>query len=618
MCGIAGKIAGGVQDAEAVLSAIQHRGPDAQGSLREGNVWLGHTRLSIQDLSDAGAQPMRSSCGQWILSFNGEIYNHLELRAELQKLRPEHHFRGHSDTETLIELIAALGVEQTLPKLNGMFAFALYHIDTAELILVRDPYGIKPVYYAQLDGSLAFASEVKALRAMGTELRAKGSALASFLTLGFLPSPSTLFEGVCRLPAGHLLSWRNGEQRLSCYVQAKDHRLHLPKEEAERAYKEQLQAAIERQLISDVPVGVLLSGGIDSALVASMAAEAGKKLKSFTVGFGGQDENCELDAAAETADVLGLEHRHVLVDPEGLWQNLNRIIASLEEPISSSSALPLWDLVKLARSEVTVVLTGQGSDELWGGYRRYQLDLLRSRLPSAMRPLFSPLRGIAQFEKWPLWLSRGLSSVALEDKHERFLSAYSIFSPTWRSRLLGHSKPVEAQEQLAYWLGWLDSEHLHPTEQMMRIDTRMQLADDFLIYGDKISMAVALEMRVPMLDLHLSSWVDSLPLAQKVQLRRSKIIHKSMAEHYLPSRIVHRKKKGFQVPIQSWCKGVWRARCERLLFAEKAAHFPFLHRSGLESFWREIQRGKSDRSRQLFSILMIALWFRWLKELNEA
>ena len=182
MCGIAGKIAGGMENAEEVLAAIQHRGPDAQGSLTEGMVWLGHTRLSIQDLSEAGAQPMRSSCGRWILSFNGEIYNHLELRAELQEHRPELRFRGHSDTETLIELVAAFGVEQALPKLNGMFAFALYHIDTSELLLVRDPYGIKPVYYAQLDGALAFASEIKALRAMGVEMSAKSSALASFLT----------------------------------------------------------------------------------------------------------------------------------------------------------------------------------------------------------------------------------------------------------------------------------------------------------------------------------------------------------------------------------------------------------------------------------------------------
>ena len=616
MCGIAGSVAGAVQDKEGTLASILHRGPDAQGELQDKEAWLAHTRLSILDLSEAGAQPMSSACGNWLVVFNGELYNHLDLRRELEQHRSTIQFRGHSDTETLIEYVSCFGVEQALSKLNGMFGLALWNRERKELWLARDPYGIKPVYYAHRGESLYFASELKAIKAMGVELVPRRAGLSSFLTVGYLPSPYTLFEGISRLPAGHCVIWTAGQIEVKPYVQPRTHRLQYSDDEAAAVYQKKLQEAVERQLLSDVPVGVLLSGGIDSALVASMAREAGRKLTGFTVGFEAGAEDCEIGDAAETANVLGLEHRMVRVDPEGLWHNMTRIVSSLEEPISSPSALPLWDLVKLARSEVTVVLTGQGSDELWGGYRRYQLDLLRTHIPNKLLSKMSILNRAADFERAPLWMSRALSSIALNDKTERFLSAYALFTKGWRAELLGEDDPFEARERIEYWLSWLEGEHLHPTEQMMRIDSKMQLADDFLIYGDKISMAVALEMRVPMLDLQLSTWIESLPLEQKAQLRRSKILHKKMAEAYLPSSIVHRKKKGFQVPVQDWCRTIWKERCERLLFRTGAPHLQFLNRKALERFWGEIQTTRADRSRQLFSVLMLALWLEWVDELQ--
>ncbi|MBM74616.1 MAG: asparagine synthase (glutamine-hydrolyzing) [Proteobacteria bacterium] len=616
MCGIAGNVAGIVQDKAGTLASISHRGPDAQGELQDDNVWLAHTRLSILDLSEAGAQPMTSACGRWIVVFNGELYNHLELREEILSHNSHLDFRGHSDTETLIEYVAAFGVAQTLNKLNGMFGLALWDKEAKCLWLARDPYGIKPVYYASRAESLYFASELKAIKAMGIDLVPRKSGLSSFLTVGYLPSPYTLFEGINRLPAGHFLRWSEGKTTVTPYIRPSNYRLHHSNEEATRLYQVRLQEAVERQLLSDVPVGVLLSGGIDSALVASMAREAGRKLTGFTVGFKRGVDDCEIDDAAETAAILGLEHRMVRVDPEGLWSNMKAIVSSLEEPISSPSALPLWDLVKLARSEVTVVLTGQGSDELWGGYRRYQMDLLRAHIPDFVLSKMSFLNKGAHFKRTPLWVTRALSSFGLTDQNERFLSAYSLFSKRWRTDLLGEDNPFEAREQVEYWLDWLEGEHLHSSEQMMRIDTKMQLADDFLIYGDKISMAVALEMRVPMLDIELSSWVDSLPLQQKVQLRKTKILHKKMAEQYLPSRIVHRKKKGFQVPIQAWCRSIWKERCEQLLFRKGAPLLQFLNPSSLKRFWEEIQVTRADRSRQLFSVLMLALWLEWLDELQ--
>ena len=213
-------------------------------------------------------------------------------------------------------------------------------------------------------------------------------------------------------------------------------------------------------------------------------------------------------------------------------------------------------------------------------------------------------------------MTRAFSSIALNDKTQRFLSSYALFTKSWREDLLGADNPFEVSEQINYWLSWLGAEHLHPTEQMMRIDSKMQLADDFLIYGDKISMAFALEMRVPMLDLELSSWIESLPLEQKVQLRRSKILHKKMAEAYLPNSIVHRKKKGFQVPIQDWCRTIWKERCEQLLFKSSAPHLKFLNKATLKRFWSDIQTTRADRSRQLFSVLMLAFWFEWIDDLQ--
>ena len=605
MCGLAGMISwnNACRSGDAALQAIAHRGPDAQGSKHltcaGAHVWLGHTRLSILDLSEAGAQPMASPDGRWWIVFNGEVYNHNDLRAGI-----DGPWRGHSDTESIVVSLQHRGIEETLRRLNGMYAFAALDTKEERLYLARDPFGIKPLYH-HLDGQgLRFASEMGALRELGVAPRLDSAALQTFLTLRYTPSPETLLQGVHRLAPGHLLTHdlRSKQHSIRPFVRPQTGTFSGTLTDATQAYEAALRAAVERQLLSDVPVGLLLSGGIDSALIAAMAKEVGTELMGFTVGFGDQHDACEISDAAHTAAVLGLPHRAVTVDPQQLWNDLPQIVRAVEEPLGTTSILPMWSLVATARQDVTVVLTGQGSDEPWGGYRRYQQELIRSMAPDR---LWRALRHIPRPSSLPEPLHRGLRSIPVSSTAQRFLQTYTLFDADERRQLTGTDSSGAALERIAHWLAWQDQGH-GITQQQLRIDTRMNLSDDLLLYGDKISMAVALEARVPMLDVALMQFVESLPLSMKVNLRQTKIVHKAMAERYLPSAIVHRKKKGFQVPFGDWCRGVWRERVEAALLTPGAPHLDYLNPDGIRAIWDSHQH--RNRQRELFALLVFALW----------
>jgi asparagine synthase (glutamine-hydrolysing) len=606
VCGVAGLISDaplalGVQ---AALGALAHRGPDAAASqaLRVGpaHAWLGHTRLSILDLSPAGAQPMKSRDGRWWVSYNGEIYNHLELRRELNAP-----WRGHSDTETLVEALAAWGLEAALPRLNGIFAFAALDTVAGKLYLVRDPFGVKPLYYAEQHGRFAFSSELKALAKLVSPRPALNpAALRAFLTLRFVPSPQTLLQGIRRLPPGHVLE-RNvtsGTDRLRCYVRPAQERYRGTLDEAVEGYYALLSQAVKRQLLSDVPVGIFLSGGVDSGLVAALAAEQRGALPSYTVGFGAEHEACELDDAAETARLLGLEHHAVRVSAQGLWEAFEKCIAAVEEPLGTPSILPMWHLAKRAREDVTVVLTGQGSDEPWGGYRRYQAELWRSRIPfPRMLGLLEPLM---RHLPLPEFLERALASIPMADRVQRFAQIYAPFAPRLRQRLTGSSDPGCAAGSIRYWLDWLGDSGLPDTQAMMAIDARMGLADNYLLYGDKISMAHSLEARVPMLDLELVRFIESLPVEYRVSFAGGKIAHKRAAERHLPAAIVRRPKKGFLLPFRTWSRTIWKERVAAILLEHES---PF-SRDAVAELWREHLSGGRDWSEQLFALASFYLW----------
>ncbi|XOV86648.1 MAG: asparagine synthase (glutamine-hydrolyzing) [Pseudomonadota bacterium] len=617
MCGIFGTTQD-LTDAKlaGVVSLLDHRGPDSNGSqrvsLRDGQVTFAHTRLAIQDLSASGHQPMWSADGRWLVTFNGEIYNHLSLRERLDL-----DFRGTSDTETLAEYIARFGLQATLRDLNGIFAFGALDTSEGVLYVARDTFGVKPVYFVTDEaGGLTFASEIKPLLSLQAGGGLCREALSTFLTLRFVPSPATLLKDISRLPPGHLLTQRIGspQREISSYIRPVFDRFRGGKDEAIEGYAKHLTAAVTGQLISDVPVGILLSGGIDSALIAALAREHTSDLTAFTVGFGSAYRECELDDARETARVLDIAHEFVEVDPVQMIDDLDDIIGAVEEPLGTTSIMPMWYLTRLARQTATVVLAGQGNDEPWGGYRRYQIELLLKRLPFLKLPPFR-LAGLLGGLFADDGYRRGLHCLGEPDPVRRFTKAYALLDEDER-QLLGVHEVGEARKGITYWLDQLTgSSTLSDPEKMMRIDARMNLSDDLLLYGDKISMACALEVRVPMLDPAVVEFVESLPLAYKASLRGTKIVHRAMALRYLPDAIIHRPKKGFQVPFGTWSKTVWRDYIEARLLAPSLRINTVLDPGGIRTIWQHHLAGKVDYSRQLFALLTLSLW---LERFDEA
>jgi len=549
---------------------------------------------------------MRSQDGRWLVTFNGEIYNHLELRKELEVA-----WRGHSDTETLVECLSAWGLERALPRLNGMFAFGALDVIAGKLYLVRDPFGVKPLYYSLADdGGCAFSSEVKALLPLANKVpQLHLQALRAFLTLRFVPSPNTLLEGIKRLPPGHVLAkeLETGQHDLRCYTRYPSERYRGTLDDAVEDYYALLSRAVKRQLLSDVPLGIFLSGGVDSGLVAALAVEQVGKLPSYTVGFGADHAACELADAAETAAVLGLEHRPFTVTTRELWNALENCVAAVEEPLGTVSVLPMWYLAQRARRDVTVVLTGQGADEPWGGYRRYQGEIWHSRLPfPSLLALFQPL--LHRMPKVPEFIERAAASIPTADRAQRFQQAYALFSPDMRRQLAGSPEPGCAASAIRYWLDWLGSTDVSGVEAMMAIDTRMGLADDLLLYGDKISMAHSLEARVPLLDIELVRFVESLPPEFRVSLRGGKIAHKLAAARHLPRAIVNRPKKGFLVPFGKWAATLWKDQIADVLLNPSASHWAWLNRRAIQGLWQEHVSGRRDRGRQLFALTSFCLW----------
>lgn len=623
MCGIFGTTRQ-LSDAEIkhTLAQLHHRGPDSHGvqvvrteRMRYALTLL-HTRLAIQDLSASGHQPMASKDGRWWITFNGEIYNHKELRRRLDVP-----FAGSSDTETLVEYIAAFGVDRAIRDVNGIYAFGIFDSQQSRLYLIRDPFGVKPLYFHHSPQALTFSSEIGPLRdCLETQPALNTRALDLFLALRYVPAPDTLLDKIQRLQPGHhavidMNGNMNGDMNgargstieIISDVQPTTTHFSGSRDDARAHYRDALGKAVERQLISDVPVGVLLSGGIDSAVIAALAREHTDDLMSFTVGFGSEHAECEIDDAAETARILGIPHEQVTIEPVSMIDSLDQIVAAVEEPLGTTSILPMWYLTKLARQKATVVLAGQGNDEPWGGYRRYQIELLLQHLPFLK---LSPFRAAGKATALVRndGYRRGLACLGLADDTSRFAAAYALFSDE-ELQLLGRPATAAKLQPIAYWLQQLAGDRtVSPAERMMRIDTRMNLADDLLLYADKVSMAHSLEVRVPMLDPDVVRLVEGLPLSYKASLRETKIIHRAMASEYLPASIVNRPKKGFQVPFGLWCKTVWRDYIHDHLLAPDLKISTVLNNDGLKTIYRRHETGRFDYSRQLFALLTLSLW----------
>jgi asparagine synthase (glutamine-hydrolysing) len=640
MCGVAGFLSISSLDDSAeqmvagMARAIARRGPDDQGTWidRHAGIALGHRRLAIVDLSAAGHQPMVSASGRYVMSFNGEIYNHEELRRMLPA-GGAYSWRGHSDTESLLAAIDAWGVPETLEKVVGMFAIALWDRETEKLILARDRAGEKPLYYGWQQGTFLFGSELKALK---QHPRFGGAIDRGSLTLllrhNFIPCPYSIYEGIRKLPPG---TWVEVSRDAADPVprpywsmtdvakRGAAHPFSGTDNEAVDALEKVLKAAVRGQMMSDVPLGALLSGGLDSSTVtALMQAVSCTPVRTFTIGFeeGAYDEASHARAVAKHLGTQHTELRLTGSDAQALVPTLPEIY---DEPFADSSQLPTHLVMRLARQQVTVALSGDAGDELFGGYNRYlHAPRLWSRLgwlpfrarqlvgrtilavpPATVDRLTGPLvqfTGVAHAGEKAHKLARRLTTVRSLDE---FCVSLLTEWPNAEQMVLGGSVPPNLIDEPDRWPRLSD-----PVARMMTMDARWYLPDDILVKVDRAAMAVSLETRAPFLDRDVMEFAWSLPMHLKIRDGQGKWIIRQLLDRYIPRQLVERPKMGFSIPIDSWLRGPLRDWAEELLDARRLRTEGYFNAELARDAWDAHQRHAGAYGHRLWSILMFQSW----------
>jgi asparagine synthase (glutamine-hydrolysing) len=649
MCGIAGiLLAPHAADprrlaaVEAMTAALHHRGPDGGGIWIDGGagIALGHRRLAIVDLSEAGYQPMVSHDDGLVMTFNGEVYNFAGLRSELEALG--HRFRGHSDTEEMLAAFESLGIETALQRFAGMFALGLWDRRGRILHLVRDRLGKKPLYVTVVGGALLFASELKALLAFpGFQPVIDAKALAAVLRYGWVPDEQCIWEGVFKLPPGTMLSIRADDletgshaalrQRLHCWwslaevaEKGQQQLLTLEAPELENELDRLLRLAVRERMVADVPLGAFLSGGIDSStVVALMQAQSSRPVRTFTVGYREAQYN-EADDAFRVAQHLGAEHTELRLTPTEACAVIPDLPRIWDEPFADESQIPTLLVAQLARQHVTVALSGDGGDEGFGGYRRHLMapHLARIfRLPPKPRraaasallmlgsetlerlvrslPVPAPLRrGLSGYN--PQKLVQLLAAVDERDLYERLISLGSAAALT---EPRDHADGVPPLSNLA-------------THLMYR-DMAGYLPGDILVKLDRASMAVSLEARCPLLDHRVIEFAWRLPTAVKIRNGKGKWPLRRVLRRYLPEVLFERPKQGFNVPIGGWLKGPLRDWAEELLARPRLRSEGFLDAASVQICWQEHLSGQRDRTYELWAILMVEAWLNTTRELDQ-
>ncbi|HWZ41872.1 MAG TPA: asparagine synthase (glutamine-hydrolyzing) [Candidatus Saccharimonadales bacterium] len=637
MCGIAGfwrSKAGDDHPIELLNrmgAVLAHRGPDDAGSFHDSGAGLGlaFRRLSIMDLSAEGHQPMTSASGRYVTIFNGEIYNFEEIRSELGI----HAWRGHSDTEAMLEAIERWGLEAAVRRFVGMFAFALWDRQDRRLSLVRDRLGIKPLYYGQVNGHFVFASELKAIQQFpGFESRIDRDALALYMRFNYVPAPYSIYEGICKLEGGKILTLTSagGRPVIASFWSALEvaragvqDRIQESDQEVLDQLEERLQQAVRLRMIADVPLGAFLSGGIDSTtVVALMQSQSSRRVKTFTIGFHEHLYN-EATHAKKIARHLGTEHTELYVTPQDALDVVPMLPAMYDEPFADSSQIPTHLVSKLAREHVSVALSGDGGDELFGGYFRYALltKLWRvlKRIPGPMaRSMADAIRAVppSGIDRWlgPLPLPRAIRAypghklhrladhLAMQDPADIYLRELSQW-PDPCLVVLGAREPDTIAGAMA-GLKWLPSE----MEMAMLTDLINYLPDDILTKVDRASMAVSLEARVPILDHRVVEFAWRLPLRFKIRDGKSKWALRQVLYRYVPRDLVERPKMGFGVPIDSWLRGPLREWAENLLSRQSLSASGFLAVEPIRQKWDEHLAGARNWQYQLWTVLMFQDW----------
>jgi asparagine synthase (glutamine-hydrolysing) len=602
ICGIASTNGSAVTDRVAAMSAtLVHRGPDSFGEFSDGDVALAARRLSIIDL-ETGDQPIANEDGTLHVVQNGEIYNYRELRRELE--RAGHHFRTRGDTEVLLHLYEEHG-DGFAERLRGMFAIAIWDARRRRLVLARDRFGIKPLYYRAAESELAFASELRALPRGEIDL----DALEAFLAFNSIPAPLTIFREIRKLPPGQLLLWEAGRIELRRYARPAPIEELRDDDEAElvEELRSRLRDSVRAHLVSDVPVGVLLSGGVDSAFLAALAAEeTSEPLRTFSIGFEERSFD-ELDDARLVAQRYGTQHRELVLRPDAALL-LPALADTFDEPFADSSALPTYLVSQLAAGDVKVALSGEGGDELFGGYYTYAADLLAARVGGLAR-LAAPL-----VERLPTSASRA----SFDYKAKRFVRAAhlpalerhhgwkEIFSPDLRAELTGRRSTFDPVDILRD--RYRETEGADELARLQDLDLGVYLVDDLLVKTDRASMTHSLEARVPYLDTVVTNLALALPTRHKIRGLSKKVLLRKAAAPLLPREIVRGKKRGFSIPAAAWLRG------ELEPFARETLSRQTLHRQGyfqpevVERLLDDHVAGREDRSRQLWGLLAFTLW----------
>ena len=635
MCGIVGywnKQGANVSTVEQMALRIQHRGPDSAGTWlnKEGELAMAHRRLAVLDLSPAGHQPMLSPCERYSLVFNGEIYNHLTIRTDLEREGGAFEWRGHSDTETLLAALRHWGLKKTLKQLNGMFAFALWDSQEKSLCLARDRMGEKPLYYGHNNGCFFFGSELKAFKAHPQwQAEVDRDALALFMRHNTVPAPWSIYKGIKKLSPAHYVVITDLGRQVSkpyCYWNlveiAEQEAVTDDAESLTDGLDSLLRESIKSRMASDVPLGAFLSGGFDSTIVtALMQAQSTKPIKTFTIGFNEQGYN-EATHAKAVAKHLGTEHTELYVTPADAMAVIPQLPSIWDEPFSDSSQIPTLLVSQLARKDVTVSLSGDGGDELFCGYSRYELgNNIWSKLkllPLPARQLMASFMQVfpgKSVEYLMQFLPKQFQIPHFADRLPKFAGVikrksaagyYQNFISHWKhpdQLVLGATEPEtifnhsDRQPKLTDF-----------REQMMFLDSVTYLPDDILTKVDRASMAVSLEARVPLLDHRVVEFAWKLPMSMKYKNGKGKHILREVLYRYVPRELMERPKMGFGVPIDEWLRGPLREWGEELLSEKRLREEGFFNPVPIRKMWQEHVSGKRRWHYYLWDVLMFQAW----------
>lgn len=608
---------------ERMRDVITHRGPDDQGLFIDGNVGLGHRRLSIVDVG-GGHQPMTVENGRFHITYNGEIYNHADFRAELKA--KGHQYKTQCDTEAILHLYEEHGM-RAVDFLRGMFAFAIWDNEKRELFIARDRLGIKPLYYVHDDdGSLYFASEIKALleaRAVKAEINFR--ALPDYLANHATSGEETLFCGVRRLLPGHTLLWRDGEVRIDMYWDISfapdESEDRLSEKDYIEKWRELFRESVRLRLMADVPLGMFLSGGIDSSAIAAMMSEiVSEPIKTFSVAFAEREAN-ELEYARLVAEKFHTDHHEIIVSPQQFFTAMPELIWHEDEPLAHVASVPLNFVSRLAKEHVKVVLTGEGSDEMLGGYERYRKTIYNLSLGARYKGLTTDamrraIRGGIEAFSESSTVRRKLSRTFLclpTDIESIYFDNFAVFPRTMQESLLTSETIARAggkADPYADMRRYLtETDATNVLDQLLYVDTKTYL-HELLMKQDQMSMAASIESRVPFLDHKLVEFTSRLPERMKLRGWTTKYILRESMKGLLPDAILKRPKVGFPVPVGSWFRGEFKYIIEDYVLSERTTKRGLFEKTFVENIAAEHQSGTRDHAQRLWSLVNLEMWLR--------